>query len=266
MVSNAVSKAVSSNSANADQRGSIDKAFALIRAFQPEDVSGVGVSELARRASLSKSTAHRLLNKLVENEAVFKADDMYRLNPGFGCPQPVESQTEQGERVSEILTPFLAALFEQTRRTVHLGYIEGTNVRYANKLFSVRGVTAPSRIGGLIPAYVTGVGKAIMAHDQALTERVIRKGLVPWTEHTITDPKQLAATLERVREEGVAYDRQEIAKGLCCVAAPIYGASGPPVAAMSVSFAASEFNPDTVIPILKKICAAGTRAYRRETC
>lgn len=81
MVSNAVSKAVSSNSANADQRGSIDKAFALIRAFQPEDVSGVGVSELARRASLSKSTAHRLLNKLVENEAVFKADDMYRLNP-----------------------------------------------------------------------------------------------------------------------------------------------------------------------------------------
>ena len=123
-------------------------------------------------------------------------------------------------------------------------------------------MTAPSRIGGLIPAYATGIGKAIMAYDETLTERIIREGLAPWTPHTISDPDELRETLKKIRDESIAYDLEEISEGLCCVACPIFGTEGVPIAAMCVSFPAEDFQPKTVIPVLKKICGSGTRAWR----
>ncbi|WP_026196185.1 IclR family transcriptional regulator [Corynebacterium lubricantis] len=249
---------------NPDTRSSVDKAFSLLRAFKPGDAAGVGVSELARRTDLSKSTAHRLLNTLVKNGAVQRAGEVYRLGALF-TELNREETTKQGELVSEILTPFLAALFERTRNTVHLGYLIGTDVSYANKLFSVSGVSTPSRIGGRVPGYATGVGKAIMAWDKDLIEATIHKGMSSWTSNTITDPDEFRAVLAKAREEGVAYDREEISTGLSCVAAPIFGRGPIPVAAMSVSGPTDTFKPEEHITVLKKICATATKAYRAAT-
>ncbi|HZK32559.1 MAG TPA: IclR family transcriptional regulator [Corynebacterium sp.] len=243
-----------------DNRSSVDKAFALLRAFKADDSVGVGVSELARRADLPKSTAHRLLATLVLNEAVQKAGDVYRLGPLFS-ELVREKASPQSELVSELLTPFLSALFERTRKTVHLGYLIGTDVAYANKLFSLRGVETPSRIGGRVPGYATGVGKAMLAWDENLIEAAIAKGLARWTPNTITDPGEFREVLARIREEGVAYDREEISMGLSCIAAPVFGKGTVPVAAMSVSGPTGTFDPEEHRPILRKICAAASKAY-----
>lgn len=243
-----------------DARSSVDKAFSLIRVFRPSDAAGIGVSELARRADLSKSTAHRLLSTLVNNGAVQRAGDVYRLG-GLFTELNREETTRHGELVSEILTPFLAALFERTRNTVHLGYLVGTDVTYANKLFSVQGVSTPSRIGGRVPGYATGVGKAIMAWDENLIETAIHKGLSKWTPNTIADPDEFRKVLAQSRKDGLAYDREEISVGLSCVAAPIFGRGTVPVAAMSVSGPTETFHPEAYIKTLKKICAAASKAY-----
>lgn len=247
-----------------DPRSSVDKAFSLLRAFRADDAAGVGVSELARRADLSKSTAHRLLAVLVQNEAVQRAGDIYRLGPLFS-ELTEEKTTPHGELVAEILTPFLSALFERTRMTVHLGYLTGTDVSYANKLFSLRGVETPSRIGGRVPGYATGVGKAMLAWDEDLIEAAIAKGLPRWTPNTITDPDELRAVLTQAREEGVAYDREEISLGLSCVAAPVFGQGTVPVAGMSVSGPTESFRPEEHIQVLRRICAAASKAYMTAT-
>src|SRR5699024_7890482 len=134
-----------------------------------------------------------------------------------------------------VLTPFLAALFEHSRNTVHLGYLIGTDVFYANKLFSVHGVSTPSRIGGRVPGYATGVGKAIMAWDNDLIENTIDKGMSKWTSNTISEPNELRTVLAEVRKHGISYDREEISVGISCVAAPVFGRGAVPIAAMSVS-------------------------------
>lgn len=244
----------------ADTRSSVDKAFSLLRAFTTEDTAGVGVSELARRSDLSKSTAHRLLSTLVHNGAVQRSGEVYRLGSLF-TELNKEETTRQADMVSEILTPFLAALFERTRNTVHLGYLVGTDVTYANKLFSTRGVVTPSRIGGRVPGYATGVGKAIMAYDQNLIDAAISKGLTKWTPNTIDDPEEFQRVLSQVRQEGVAYDREEIALGLSCVAAPVFGRGPVPVAAMSVSTTTADFRPEEHIPTLKRITTAASKAF-----
>lgn len=240
-------------------KGTVDRAFSLLRNFRPEDSAGVGVSELARRAQLSKSTTHRLLAAMTRNGAVQKVDDIYRLGPLFHEMYSATYSSES-EVISEVLTPFLAALFERTRHTVHLGYLVGTDVSYANKLFSVRGVGAPSRIGGRVPGYCTGVGKAIMAYDESVITATIERGMHQWTPHTITDPAELRRVLAAVREEGLAYDREEIAEGLTCVAAPIFGQGPVPVAAMSVSGTAGEFQPAEHEEMLRRITRSASKA------
>lgn len=248
--------------AEAQPKGTIDRAFHVLKCFTPDDVAGLGVTELSRRAGLSKSTTHRLLASLVKNSAVVKAGDVYRLGPLFSQADS-STVTRHGEKVSEILTPFLSALFERTRCTVHLGYLVGTDVTYANKLFSFRGVEAPSRIGGRVPGYCTGVGKAILAWDENLVEASINRGLSPWTEHTITNPDELRQVLRQVRQDGIAYDDEEIMPGLSCVAAPVFGQGPVPVAAMSVSGPTESFTSADHIPTLRKITQAASKAYLR---
>lgn len=251
---------------NSDPRSAVDKAFSLLRCFSPNDASGVGVSELARRAELSKSTAHRLLAMLVANGAVERADDYYRLGPlCFELTQ--QSVSESAELISEVLTPHLAALFEQTRHTVQLGYLEGTEVVYVNKLFSAQRVSSPSRIGGRAPAVCTGIGKALLAWDETRLESALQRGLPKWTPYTITDADELRQELEQVRIEGLAYDRQEISMGLSCVAAPIFGRNNQAVAAMSISGHAAQFRPEQFAPALRRTCAAASKAllnYQRQ--
>ncbi|AKK07304.1 transcriptional regulator, IclR family [Corynebacterium mustelae] len=242
-----------------DNRGAVDKAFSLLRCFSDHDANGIGVSELARRAQMSKTTCHRILATLVANGAIERAGDVYRLGPlCFELTHTTGSLKK--EVVGEVLTPYLAALFEQTRQTVHLAFLQGTQVIYVNKLFSIKRIPAPSRIGGSAPAYCTGVGKAMLAWDYERTESVIKAGLTSWTENTIVDPNKLREELVRVRVEGVAYDREEITPGLTCVAAPIFGRNNVPIAAMSVSGPTATFNPEMYVQALRRTCKAAGKA------
>ncbi|TWT25499.1 IclR family transcriptional regulator [Corynebacterium canis] len=243
----------------ADTRSAVDKAFSLLRSFSDHDTAGVGVSELARRAEMSKSTAHRLLATLVANGAVERSGEVYRLGP-LCFELTSDRGTRTSDILSEILTPFLAVLFERTRQTVHLAALQGNEVVYINKLFSARRIASPSRIGGRAPAYCTGVGKAMLAWDPVRAESAISSGLHRWTPYTITDPEEIREELATIRKDGIAHDRQEIALGLSCIAAPIFGRNNEPIAAMSVSGASSQFKPEEHILALKRICAAAGRA------
>ena len=64
-----------------------------------------------------------------------------------------------------------------------------------------------------------------------------------FTPNTITDLDKLAEELEQVRHRGFAYDHEEVALGLCCVAAPIQDVDGKVIAAISLSVPAYRFYP-----------------------
>jgi DNA-binding IclR family transcriptional regulator len=57
--------------------------------------------------------------------------------------------------------------------------------------------------------------------------------LTPFTVHTITDARVFKQELERIRQSGVAYDREETQVGLSCVAAPVSDYTGEVIAALS---------------------------------
>ena len=242
-----------------DTRTAVDKAMSLLNAFGDDAYIGVGVSELARRSSLSKSTAFRLLATLQNNGAVERAGNNYRLGKMIQDLGATQEDALQG-RMRDALTPFLADLYELSKQTVHLAVLQGTDVVYLNKLYGHLQVRSPSRIGGRAPGYCTAVGKVLLAYNPDAAEMAIESGMLSWTPSTITTPASFRKELLEVRRTNLAYDREEILTGLNCVAAPVFGPNGRPVAAMSVSGPAGKFIPDTQATALRKVCYAASRA------
>jgi IclR family KDG regulon transcriptional repressor len=242
-----------------DERTAVDKAMSLLNAFGSDSVGGVGVSELARRADLSKSTAFRLLGMLQRNGAVERAGNAYRLGKMILSLGDTQESAAHG-RMRDVLTPYLADLYELTKQTVHLAVLQGTDVIYLNKLYGHLQVRSPSRIGGKAPAYCTAVGKVLLAFDPTNADEVLRSELPAWTPHTITDPDVLRRELAKIRTDHVGFDREEILVGLNCIAAPVMGPGGKPVAALSISGPTGKFIPDSQSEVLRKVCYAASRA------
>lgn len=244
-----------------DDRAVIDKAFSLLVAFGDEGSTGLGVSELARRSGLSKSTAFRVLNMLLRNDVVERAGSNYRLGSrlhelGGGVYSAEHSQ------IRDALTPFLTDLFEMTRQTVHVAALHGTDVVYLSKLVRApTGAVAVSR--WRVPAACTAVGKALLAFTPGALDEALAKPLTSLTERSITDYQQLSAQLLRVRRDGIAFDEQEAAIGLSCVAVPVLGVTGRPVAALSVSGPSRSFDALSQAATLRRVARAASEAVRR---
>ncbi len=245
-----------------DDRAVIDKAFSLLVAFGDEGSTGLGVSELARRSGLSKSTAFRVLNMLLRNDVVERAGSNYRLGSrlhelGGGVYSAEHNQ------IRDALTPFLTDLFEMTRQTVHVAALHGTDVVYLSKLFGHQRVPSPSRVGGRVPASCTAVGKVLLAFTPGAMDEALAEPLRSLTGRSITDHQQLSAQLLRVRRDGIAFDYQEAAIGLSCVAVPVLGVTDRPVAAMSVSGPSRSFDPLSQAATLRRVARAASEAVRR---
>ena len=245
----------------------VDRAFDVLRATAAGN--GLTLSELARATGLAKSTTLRLLTALERNGAVTRIGQHYRLGPLVHELDPIPVSPAY-ERIRRVLTPFLAHLFEATRATVHLATLHRDEVVYLNKLHGPRPIPSPSRIGGGLPAYCTGVGKAMLAFDADAAARVARAPMVAWTETTVTSADALAVELAEIRRRRRSLDRAELTPGLYCVAAPVFDdddattdatATGGTraIAALSAS-AADESALARLEPLVTRVAVAAGRA------
>ncbi|MEX0427610.1 IclR family transcriptional regulator [Nocardioides sp. DS6] len=248
--------------AGRDDRAAVDKAISLLVSFGADAASGVGVSELARRAHLSKSTAFRVLGMLERNGVVERIGRDYRL--GARLHELGRSVYSSGlEPLRDRLMPYLCDLYEATHETVHLAGLHGTDVVYLAKLYGHRHVKSPSRIGGRVPAYATAVGKAMLAHDPDALELTLARRMVRFTTATVADGEALQDQLADVRHRGIAREDEEVVPGLACLAAPVFGPTGRPVAAMSISVPAGRLDQQRLEPLLRQVTGAATKALAR---
>ncbi|MQW74304.1 helix-turn-helix domain-containing protein [Nocardioides sp. dk4132] len=227
---------------DADLDTVLGKAVTILRAFAVDD-QVLSLAELVRRTGLHKATVHRLAGDLVANRLLDRVEPGgYRLSGGLfelGLRASVERS------LLEVAMPFLQDLYERTHETVHLGVREGTEVVYVAKIGGHRQAVAPSRTGGRMPLHCTAIGKALLAHaDPALRQQVLTGPLERRTPRTVVAPGLLQRQLEAVLETGVAFEHEESAPGLTCVAAPVLVRGTEAVAAISVTGPTTRFRPD----------------------
>jgi DNA-binding IclR family transcriptional regulator len=229
----------------------------VLEAFR-DDHDALTLSELARRAALPKSTAHRLAGELVRFGLLERAGGGLRLGLKlFELGQLVPQQRS----LRDAARPVMADLREATRHSVNFGVLEGTDVVYIDILAGPDAPRLPTRVGGRWPAHATAIGKAILAFSDAATVRaVVAAGLPRVSERTITAPGLFLAELDRIRDEGLAYDLEESRPGLVCVASPVHGPGGAARGALSVSGWSARLKADRVGPAVRTAALTISRA------
>lgn len=232
------------------------RAAAVLEAFSP-DTPELGISELARRSGLAKSTAHRMAGELVRLGWLEQTGTKVRLGLRlFELGQLVPRQ----RALKDAALPFMEDLREVTRTNVHLAVLEGIEVVYVEILRVRDSQPLPSRVGGRMPAHATGVGKAILAFSPPdVVKARVDAGLVRRTAYTVIMPGALMRELASIRESGISYDRQESAIGVVCAAAPVFGADGRVVGSLSATGRAERLDTERMAPAVRTAALALSR-------
>jgi DNA-binding IclR family transcriptional regulator len=202
----------------------IDRISLVLDAF--DGPGRLTLAQLVRRTGLPRSSAHRMLERLVQLRWLRRSGRDYEL--GMRLVE-LGSLAVHQDRLVRAAGPLLGELHRATGLVVHLAILDGPDVVYLDKVGD-RMSAMPTRVGGRQAAHCTAVGKAMLAYsdDDAPVDLQARM-----TKYSISSSPQLAVELAKVRAHGVAVEREESMLGFGCVAAPI-GGQGEAVAAVSV--------------------------------
>lgn len=197
---------------------------------------GLQLVDLAQRAGLPASTTHRLLATLEQLQYVQQDSALGQWSIGVKA-FTVGSAFAHHIDFIERARPFMHRLMEQSGETVNLAVEDQGQAVFVAQVECHEMMRMIVRLGSRAPLHASGVGKALLAAmDEAGVAAVLhRHGLPRFTEHTLTSPAGLRQALETVRKQGYAFDDEEHAVGLRCVAASIHDAQGEILAALSLS-------------------------------
>ncbi|WP_278265642.1 IclR family transcriptional regulator [Nocardia sp. AG03] len=208
----------------------LDRASLLLDAF--DGPGRLTLAQIVRRTGLPRSSAHRMLERLVQLRWLRREGRDYELGLRL---MELGSLAVHQDRLHRAAMPFLHELHRVTGFVVHLAVLDGPDVVYLDKIGGDLAAAVPTRVGGRRPAAGTAVGRAILAHSD---ERRVAEALAGQsgarTRGPLTTKAHLDAELTKVRAHGVAIEREESLPGFGCLAAPIGELGEPAVAAVSV--------------------------------
>ena len=211
---------------------SVDRAAALLLALG-ELPAEAGVTELARKLGLHKSTASRLLATLEKRGLVEQDEDSGKYRLGLAVIRLAE-HAERTLDLRAIAMPELVRLARATHESTGIGVLDGDGLR------TVAQSDGPSpcvgdRTGRCVPLHTVSAGKVLLASmPEREVMRLVRRGLDRYTDRTITALEPLLEELARVRRRGFATTYGELEVGLAGVAAPVCDARGAVIAAVEV--------------------------------
>jgi IclR family transcriptional regulator, pca regulon regulatory protein len=218
---------------------SLERGLAILSAFTPDHPT-LGISELAQRLNLTRSTTHRYVATLARLGYLYQDSSTrkYRLGArvldlGFSMIGSLE--------LREIAAPHLRRLTDTTGHTSNLAIRDDTDVilvdRVRGRLGRYHHLESSLHVGSRLPSYCSATGKALLAFlpRQDLDKLLDRVELAQRASRTITSRDALLAELAKVRCSGVAVNDEELDNGLRSIAVPVRSRYGEVVAAINVA-------------------------------
>lgn len=234
---------------------SVDRAAALLLALG-ESAGAAGVTELARRLGLHKSTASRLLATLEKRGLVEQDEETGKYRLGLVVIRLAE-HAERTLDLRALAMPELERLARLTHETTGIGCLEGDQLLTVGQADGPNLVAVGDWTGRARPLHATACGKVLLA---AMAERevlrIVRSGLVTYTDRTLTELEPLLEELARVRRRGVATSAGEFEARINAVAAPVRDARGNVVAAVDVWGPAFRVTPQRIPELAAQARAA----------
>ncbi len=233
---------------------SISRAFAVLGALGD---GPLGVTEVADRAGLPKSTAARLLASLAGEGAVEQVpgETAYRLGPrlvtlagGFSLIRSVAA----------LARPTLVDLARASGEAAGLGIPDGDLIHYIDQVDTPNPVVVRDWTGARAPLHAVSSGQVLLAfRTPAAIDRYLERPLERFTPTTLAEPDAARERLREIRRRGYAWAIEEFDPGISSVAAPIADGSGEVIAAVHIHGPSYRFPPAGREPDLAELVLTG---------
>jgi DNA-binding IclR family transcriptional regulator len=219
----------------------VSKVAAILRTFRFN--GALTVTEIARITELPLSTTHRLVVELADWQLLGRGDDgRYELTCGV-----TRRGTPRTSGITFTARPTVDDLSSVTGRDVRLGVLDEPRVRYLEKAYGARPLSAAATL----PAHATALGQVLLAYSPGdVVRRVVASGLTRYTSATLTTAARLDHVLRTVRVRGAALVNGELTNDHAAVAGPVFDDRGEIAAAIEVRLHDVKGELPIVVPAL----------------
>lgn len=231
---------------------SITNAIHLLKIFNKDDYE-MGISDMAKKLQLAKSTVYRMASTLASEGLLEKnaSNDKYRLGItlfSFG------TLVRRRMNVSSVGRPFLMDLRSRVNETVLLGIPVHHDIMCINHFESNQTVHIRTDIGVKKNMVCTAEGLIYLASQPLeFIDEVLSKKPMPRTTFTETDVGKIRQRIDQARQQGYAVDDQESEVGMCSVSAPVRNSEGLIDACISVAGPTQRMTEDALDKIIPAV-------------
>jgi len=184
----------------------------------------ISTSEMIRITGLTKPTAHRVVNMLLEMEFLERDAADHGFIEGARLIT-LAQRTLVTSAPRSLRHSILQEIATETGETCNYGILSGAEVIYLDRVESKWPLGLRFAAGSRVPAHCTAIGKLMLSYCSESDLRSIAEArpLTAYTNATITEPARLLEAVRKVRLDGIGTDNQEFMHGVVCVAVPVIG-------------------------------------------
>jgi DNA-binding IclR family transcriptional regulator len=215
--------------------GVTGKAFAILEVIS-RNANATAMTEIIRATGMTKPTAHRVVNLLVDMGFLERDTSDGGFIEG-------ESLVNLAHRILTAAAPrslrhtILKNMSELVGETCNYGVLSGGEVIYLDRVEGKWPLGLRFDAGSHVPAHCTAIGKLMLSQlsQEDLTARLDAMPRPAYSANTITDKDTLMKALAEIRRDGIGTDNQEFMHGVVCVAVPVIDETGRPLGGIAIS-------------------------------
>ncbi|WP_345750409.1 IclR family transcriptional regulator [Microbacterium rhizophilus] len=242
----------------AGTRSVVDRALTILGTFQGNR-SRQALSDISRHSGLPIATCYRIVQRLVEWGAL-ERDGENRYRVGLRLWE-VASRAPRSVGLQRLARPYLLDLYETTGYATHLAIREGVELVSIERFQNPRRVVRRPVIGSRYQLHVTAIGQVLLAHaPRDVQDAVLSAELPAYTPNTYTDPATLERVLADIRRTGYAVSDRQVDLSHISVAAPVRGADGSVIAALSLALTQRDTPVKSVVHLVQLTATSISRA------
>ena len=213
----------------------VDYALKIIE-FLAGSNGEAGISDICNGLNINKNATSRVLDALMEQKWIYLSNSSQKKYRLTMKPFSIISKSIEENNVVKISRPYLEQIHSVLGDSVYLGIRNGDNVLYQLHFDSVKDVRINGCVGGEYPLYCSAPGKVLLAYgDRSDIEEYFNSPTTKRTDKTIVSFETFFAEADNIRKNGYAVDDEEFAKGIVCIACPLFDSNGQAVAAIGIS-------------------------------
>ncbi|MBU8902539.1 MAG: IclR family transcriptional regulator [Victivallales bacterium] len=232
---------------------SLDRGLQILDMMQTNPHKKFTVKEVGEFLDIDTSSAFRLLNTLEQRAYVSRTPDnnFYLGSTIYSLYGALAKQLN----LPSFMHKYLEEITSKTGETSHLAVCSKDRAVFIDRVVGTEVISVNTDIGQSEPLYCTSVGKALMCKmTSSQIEKLLGKKFKGFTPTTYTSSTELIKNLQKVKNEGLAFDMEEYQQGVMCAAAPIYDCSRQVVCALGLSGPADRIskNLETISSLIQE--------------